>query len=245
MHLNSKNRPMLMLSTLSRFVALWPYIHQARVNMQVIGMSSALAASHCHNHRLASLKRLSIEASCSIFAATAASLSFSGVVPSSTTRAGDILARSAKMLLFEASHGSDALTTIASMDSIRLCLNTLDHHCARTSARGGEHDLKGMDSGRCVWGGSVGGWEWWHRQGVMHRPQDTCVNSLVSSGMCGERGGKSGRGGGGDEEQAVHACALWQVVAMVQEQAGHLRWEIRHASVMLAAALLQSHSLAA
>ena len=63
--------------------------------------------------------------------------------------------------------------------------------------------------------------------------------------MCGERGDKSDGGGGGDEEQAVHACALWQVVAMVKEQAGHLRWEIRHASVMLAAALLQSHSLAA
>jgi hypothetical protein len=234
-----------MLSTLARFVARLPYIHQARVNMQVIGMSSALAASHCHNHRLASLKRLSFEALCSIVAATAASLSLSGGVLANTTRAADILARSAKMLLFEASHGSDALTTIASMDSIRLCLHTLDHHCARTSAPGGEHDLKGMDSGRCGGCGSVGGWEWWHRQGVMHRPQDTSVNSRVSSGLCGERGGKRGGGGGGDEEQAVHACALWQVVAMVKEQAGHLRWEIRHASVMLAAALLQSHSLAA
>jgi len=141
------------------------------------------------------------------------------------------------MLLDEAMHGHDTLTTVASMDCLRTCIlhhhrNEPMHHTPGISSKGGE--VVGEEGEQPVGGGEeeggakesggmsqCGGLWWWLQQRGME------VQCGLGGVNCSIHGVVAGNGGGSDVEGGEHAVtALAQLVKVVHARSNHARWEV-------------------
>ena len=129
--------------------------------------------------------------------------------PHDAQDAGAML-RCAGALVDEAHHGRDALGAVAALDCLRACVQRQD------LAAGGWQD----------------GLEWWRGRDAFNLPR----KQHSGAGL-----GPHDSGGGGSDDAAAGcqpSCALEQVVQAVLERWGDVRWEVRHAALLLTRSIL-------
>ena len=191
------------------------------------------------NHKVAALRRSALEVARDLFLCC----------DPSAPRHSAVMSTCVGLLLGEASHVHDALSTVACLDCLRACIQPHDAACAADRPPrfdggtgvvqdGADEDGPLLHMRHHVRRTHV---RWWLEQRPAH------WHSVQASHGTGEpeRGGRwdGGEVGTADATQNRESAqgrgvtALGHIVEVVQARANDTRWEVRHAAVLLAAAL--------
>lgn len=193
------------------------------------------------SHRVAALRRSALEVTRDLFLCC---------LPSAAGQ-GAVMLTCAGILLGHASHGQDALSSVASLDCLRACVEPQDGRSAGTASshtcvhEDGEEEnvsqVRHHVRGRLV--------HWWLEQRPMHLRSSHASHdgsSEAGAGGQGEGGGdtaasanQNGESSCRESSRGPDVTALGQIVEVVQCRANDTNWEVRHAAVLLAAALLR------
>jgi hypothetical protein len=191
------------------------------------------------NHKVAALRRSALEAARDLFLCCDPSAPGHSAVMSTCVG----------LLLGETSHVHDALSTVACLDCLRACIQPHDAACAADRPPqcdggtgvvedGADEDGALLLMRHHVRRTHVRWWleqrpAHWHSVQASHGTEEPERGGRWEGGELGTAAATQNR----ESAQCRGATALGHIVEVVQARANDTRWEVRHAAVLLAAAL--------